>query len=58
MENILNIKEGLNEDDSIVAYEYYQFYPETGTQYNNPGNITITVHNSDNFYHPARSWLV
>ena len=57
MENILNIKEGLNEDDSIVAYEYYQFYPETGTQYNNPGNITITVHNSDNFYHPARSWL-
>ena len=57
MENILNIKEGLSEDDSIVAYEYYQFYPETGTQYNNPGNITITVHNSDNFYHPARSWL-
>ena len=57
MDNSLNIKEGLSEDDSIVAYEYYQFYPETGTQYNNPGNITITVHNSDNFYHPARSWL-
>ena len=57
MDRILNIKEGLNEDDSVVAYEYYQFYPETGTQYNNPGNITITVHNSDNFYHPSRSWL-
>ena len=57
MNRILNIKEGLNEDESIVAYELYQFYPEVGTQYNNPGNLTISVQNSDNFYHPARSWL-
>ena len=57
MNRILDIKEGLTEDESIVAYELYQFYPEVGTQYNNPGNLTISVQNSDNFYHPARSWL-
>ena len=57
MDSILSIKEGLNEDESIINYEYYQFNTETGTQCNNPGNITITVHNSDSFYHPARSWL-
>ena len=57
MNSILDIKEGLEEDESIVNYQYYQFYPQTGTQYNNPGNITITVNNSDNFYQPANSWL-
>ena len=57
MNSLLNIREGLEEDESITSYETYQFYPESGTQYNTPGNITITVHNSDNFYHPACSWL-
>ncbi len=54
---ILDIKEQLEVDESIVNYQLYQFYPESGTQLNNPGNITITVNNSDNFYHPAYSWL-
>lgn len=54
---ILEVKEGLAEDESIENYQLYQFYPESGTQLNNPGNITITVNNSDNFYHPSRSWL-
>ena len=57
MNSILDIKQGLEEDESIVNYQLYQFYPESGTQLNNPGNITITVNNSDNFYHPAQSWL-
>jgi hypothetical protein len=57
MNSILNIQEGLTEDESIAACELYRFYPESGTQYNTPGNITITVHNSDNFYLPACSWL-
>ena len=57
MNSLLNIKESLEEDESIVNYQCYQFYPETGTQLNNPGNITITVNNSDNFYHPGNSWL-
>ena len=57
MNPILDVKEGLEEDESIVNYQMYQFYPESGTQLNTPGNVTITVHNSDNFYHPAYSWL-
>ena len=57
MNSILNISEKYAEDDSISNYETYAFYPITGTQLNNPGSITITVQNSDNFYHPHRSWL-
>ena len=57
MNPIFDIKEALEEDESVVNYQFYQFYPETGTQLNNPRNVTITVNNSDNFYHPAYSWL-
>ena len=57
MNSILDIEEPIREDDSIDNYQYYQFYTETGTQLNNPGNITLTVNNSDNLYHPANSFL-
>ena len=54
---MLDIQEAMEEDDSIVNYQIHQFYPETGAQLNNLGNDTITVNNSDNFYHRAYSWL-
>ena len=57
MNTILDIKETLDEDESIVNYQYYHFSPETGSQLNTPGNITITVQNSDSFFHPSASWL-
>ena len=57
MNSILDKEEPIREDDSIDNYQYYQFYTETGTQLNNPGNITLTMNNSDNFYHPANSFL-
>ena len=57
MNRMLLISENYTEDESISGYETYSFNPETETQLNNPGNITITVQNSDNFYHPANSWL-
>ena len=57
MNSILKIGDNYTVDDSIDNYETYSFYPITGTQLNNPGSITITVQNSDNFYHPANSWL-
>ena len=57
MNTILNIKEPLEEDESIVNFQYYHFSPETGSQLNTPGNITITVQNSDSFFHPSASWL-
>ena len=57
MNSILKIRDSYAVDESISNYETYAFYPITGTQLNNPGSITITVQNSDNFYHPANSWL-
>ena len=57
MNSILKIDDNYTIDDSIDNYETYSFYPITGTQLNNPGSITITVQNSDNFYHPANSWI-
>ena len=38
MNSLLNIKESLEEDESIVNYQCYQFYPETGTQYSGKHN--------------------
>ena len=57
MNSILRIGDNYSVDESISNYETYSFYPITGTQLNNPGSITITVQNSDNFHHPANSWL-
>ena len=57
MDSILKIDEKYKIDESIVSYEYYNFYPITGSQLNNPGAITITVQNGDNFYHPSQSYL-
>ena len=57
MNSILKIDEKYEVDESITSNEVYPFYPITGTQLNNPGSITITVQNSDNFYHPSNSWL-
>ena len=57
MNPILKINDSYATDESISNYQTYSFYPITGSQLNNPGSITITVQNSDNFYHIANSWL-
>ena len=54
---ILKIDNNFEVDESIKSYETFAFNPITGTQFNNPGSITITIQNSDNWYHPANSWL-
>ena len=54
---ILKIDNDFEVDESIKSYETFAFNPITGTQFNNPGSITITIQNSDNWYHPANSWL-
>ena len=54
---ILKITNGFEVDESIISYDTFAFNSITGTQYNNPGSITITIQNSDNWYHPANSWL-
>ena len=47
---ILAIIKPLDEHESIVDHQIYQFYPETGTQYNKPGNVTMTVNDNDAFF--------
>ena len=54
---ILDITEALEEDETIVDYNLYEFNPVSGAQMNNPGNITINVNCSDDFYHPGYSWI-
>ena len=55
--SILDITEALDEDDSIMSWNLYEINPVSGAQLNNPGNITVNVNNSDDFYHPAYSWI-
>ena len=57
-DSILNIREKIEEEDSIKEYEFYEYQPITGTQLNTAGQITITIENTDDFYHPNRSWLL
>ena len=53
----LEINENFAVNESITDYETYAFNPITGNQLNNPGSITITIQNSDNWYHMCNSWL-
>ena len=52
LEGILKIQERLSVDDSIKSYQYAEYQPITGSQLNTSGQITITIENSDDFYHP------
>ena len=57
-DTVLNIREKIVVDESIKEYEFYEYQPITGTQLNTAGQITITIENTDDFYHPNRSWLL
>ena len=58
MKSIFNIQERATVDDSIRSYQYVEYQPITGTQLNMPGEITITIENTDDFHHPRQSYLV
>ena len=57
-DHILQLKNQYSEDDSIRSYEYYEYQPITGTQYNNSGEIRIIVESHDEFFHPHESYLL
>ena len=57
-ESILHIQEKPDVDESIREYEYVEYQPSTGSQLNSSGQITITIENTDDFYHPRHSWLL
>ena len=58
MESILQFHDKYDVDDSIMSYEYHEYQPISGTQLNSAGQITITIENQDEFFHPRRSYLV
>ena len=55
---ILQIQERPDVDESIREYDYVEYQPSTGSQLNSAGQITITIENTDDFYHPRHSWLL
>ena len=58
MESILDMQGNFHDDDSIKSYEYNEYHPTSGSNINMPGQITITIENQDEFYHPRHSWLL
>ena len=57
-DTILNIQERPDVDDSIKEYGYTEYQPISGSQLNTSGQITITIENTDDFFHPRHSWLL
>ena len=57
-ESILHIQEKPEVDESIRGYNYVEYQPISGSQINMPGQITITIKNTDDFYYPRHSWLL
>ena len=58
MANILDIDQKVIKDESIVENELFEYQPITGTQLNSAGQITITIENTDDYYHPHKSLLL
>ena len=56
MADILQITEDIPVDDSIYDYEYKEYNPIAGTDFNR-GSIVITIEAQDIYTHPAESFL-
>ena len=56
MADILQITEDIPVDDSIYEYEYKEYNPIAGTDFNR-GSIVITIESQDIYTHPAESFL-
>ena len=55
--DILNVQEGIKEDDSIFSLEDFPFNTLAGTQHNSAGVIQINIENQAEYFLPSRSWL-
>ena len=57
MADILQITEDIPVDDSIYEYEYKEYNPIAGTDFNR-GSIVLTIESQDIYTHPAESFLI
>ena len=55
MADILQITEDIPVDDSIYDYEYKEYNPIAGTDFNR-GSIVIVIEAQDIYTHPAESF--
>ena len=58
LESILELYETNATGESIKFYEYDEYQPITGTQFNSVVQITITIENQDQFLHQHNSYLL
>ena len=58
MSSILRITDSILNDDSIDKYEYFEYLPITGTNFDNIGDIRINIESQDIFTHPSESFLL
>ena len=56
-EQIFNIKDKFQEDESITALEYHEYTPQSGVNLNNQGENRITIENQDKFFLPSEAYL-
>ena len=57
MADILQLTEDIPVDDSIYDYEYKEYNPIVGTDFN-PGSIVLTIESQDIYTHPSESFLI
>ena len=57
-ESMLELHETNATDESIKSYEYNEYQPITGTQFNSAGQITIIIVNQYQFLHLHNSYLL
>ena len=57
MADILQITEDIPVDDSIYEYEYKEYNPIAGTDFNR-GSIVLTIEAQDIYTHPSESFLI
>ena len=57
MADILQLTEDIPVDDSIYDYEYKEYNPIVGTDFNR-GSIVLTIESQDIYTHPSESFLI
>ena len=56
-QQIFNIKDKIDEDDSITSIEFHEYGPQTGVNLDNQGEIRIAIENQDELFLPCKGYL-
>lgn len=57
MSDILNVKEPVPFDETIVRYQEHIVLPQTGTSFNKLADVSMEISNSDLYTLPSRSYI-